>query len=175
MKLTGSIAPIVALSVAFLAAVNGPAIAGQLQKPTKCSQPGQMADWSGYSNGITSGGEAAFVPDRCFSFLHVSEIDVAMDGGPPDGLTFGPGEVAVLNFTWNFEDGSVSTSGPTGYFHDGFLWQQFPNVFWAAQNPPPSNGKRLTSLGYSLTTINSPPLDHVTGILSANGFEYVDE
>jgi hypothetical protein len=36
-------------------------------------------------------------------------------------------------------------------------------------------GQRLTSLRYSLTTINPPPLDHVTAILDANGFEYVDE
>ena len=57
MKLLRFIEPTVALIVALLAGLSGLAAAGQSQKPTKCSQAGQMAEWSGYSNGITTGGE----------------------------------------------------------------------------------------------------------------------
>jgi hypothetical protein len=122
-----------------------------------------MAEWEGDSNAITPGSGGTFKPDRNFGYIHVQEIDVALNG------PLAPGEVICFQFIATYDDGSVATSGPCIFLGAPQQFDMVPIAFWSSAIV---KGKCLTSFAYQVSSFNGPSAgSSATAMIEAFGSE----
>lgn len=123
----------------------------------------KTVEWCAYSNGISPGYGGTFKPDKGYTYIHVDDIDVALNG------PLASGEAVYLMFTATYEDGTIASSGGTAYMDKPQLFEILPKVYWSLTT---LNGKRMKSLSYQVFDANGPPSGSTaTAIISATGTE----
>ncbi len=127
-----------------------------------------LAEYSGYSNGMGADGlgTATFIPDRGFSSLYPTEIDIAIDGPVLQG------DCVILYWTASYSDGTSATSGCTMFLTadqmsaagGNMAFEVFPFAYWQAAV---TSKKQMKSF-----TVQAAGAPGATVIVAMHGMEY---